>query len=518
MTLMDTTTTRVRNESARQKIFAHAIAMKKKFCIVLDIDGTLIDSSARHYHVGDHAADIETPSGVSIFKRPGVDAFLDDLFLSCRAVALWTHGSSEWLDVVVNRVLVDTDGRPRPWAFTWDYRRATHESPKCSYSSQFGLSGSDHYGLRRDPIKKLKKVWNNKTIATKGFVRQQTLIVEDTRSNCVRNFGNAIYVPSFEVELSRFDDCLPRLARYILWLQSTTSDRVRAIEKRWWSTMDLEEEDEECDADGLAPGRVLLPRDDGSDDDSSDDDDDDESCTPSERVCVCPTCLAWFDLPRACRARLPRPLIFLDVDGVLNTHTMQFDDDDDTILSCQALGPNAPAPLSKRRLERLAALVSRVDAHVVLSTTWRVVEAPRRILTRVLAEYGIGEERLRGSTRELPRATARHGAAGGRAVEICAWLREDEEAWAASASLADSHHRHSPPWVALDDLRLAAADEAMRGHAVRTDPAAGLLEEDCEEACLLLARQLHRLSATLAPPRKASVWGSIGAVEGSQLG
>ena len=177
------------------------------------------------------------------------------------------------------------------------------------------------------------------------------------------------------------------------------------------------------------------------------------------------------------------------VDGVLNTYCMEFADDD--VLSYR----DAPAPLSKSRLQRLAALVNRVDAQIVLSTTWRIDDAAHRVIRRALEDYGLGD-RVRGVTSEERRVSATHGAARGRASEISAWLRRE--------MATGSHDRPPRPWVALDDLHLEAqAADAMRGHAVKIDGSTGLQEADCDEACRLLARQTDRLAATLRPPR---VW------------
>merc|ERR1712196_158898 len=90
--------------------------------LILDIDGTLIDSCASEewdlWINNDVKNDHITDCGEVIRKRPGLDAFLDVAFAS-GPVALWTHAPARWADIMVNQVMLTADGSPRPWAFVW---------------------------------------------------------------------------------------------------------------------------------------------------------------------------------------------------------------------------------------------------------------------------------------------------------------------------------------------------------------------------------------------------------------
>jgi len=46
-------------------------------------------------------------------------------------------------------------------------------------------------------VKDLRKIWYSPEEATNGFVKERTLIIEDTPQNCRYNYGNAIYVPTY---------------------------------------------------------------------------------------------------------------------------------------------------------------------------------------------------------------------------------------------------------------------------------------------------------------------------------
>lgn len=77
-----------------------------------------------------------------------------------------------------------------------------------------------------------------------GFTRNNTLIIEDTPSNCSRNYGNAIYINTFDVLSSKLDQDLYRLQRY-LKRTVLSSSNVRAFDKRQWLDEILTLEDAE---------------------------------------------------------------------------------------------------------------------------------------------------------------------------------------------------------------------------------------------------------------------------------
>ena len=259
--------------------------------LIFDIDGTLVDSDA---------------FGSVIIKRPGVDDLLDWCFANCAAVALWTLASHEWAEAVVDTLRCK--GRRREWAFVWSAERATSVIP--TDPNRNDVDGLGLYcGMDRQ--KRLQKVWSGARRRAQGFVPARTLIVEDTPSNCVRNYGNAIYVPTFEhtehAVADNVDATLHALQRYLAHLQSSVLD-VRLVEKRCWleryrtSLLDHVAEPIPLPAadDELADGNDGDDVDDGvggdygDDRDDHDGDDGDYGGRDNEEsplACCCPACL-----------------------------------------------------------------------------------------------------------------------------------------------------------------------------------------------------------------------------------
>lgn len=192
---------------------------------MLDIDGTLIDDI--HYsqqplskfpisavdHVGD-----------CVVLRPGVVDFLTYCFLHF-PVGIWTASSSHWLETVLScQEFVPFRDR---WAFVYTGERCTiHKPTKHRVDDVFDQR---NYAAILT-LKDLRKVWRKQPLYTRG----NCLIIEDTPENCLRNFGNAVHVPSFDCmsEDAEKDDVLPKLQRYLS--RFIGSDSVRQVEKRRW--------------------------------------------------------------------------------------------------------------------------------------------------------------------------------------------------------------------------------------------------------------------------------------------
>ena len=122
----------------------------------------------------------------------------------------------------------------------------------------------------------------------------------------------------------------------------------------------------------------------------------------------------------------PKPIIFLDVDGVLNTSCLllgDFEADDPTLFTRR----DAPAgldidkdqlPLKRTLLRNLRWLVEEIDAHIVVTSTWRAYPGMLRFLTAAFEAEGIAAARIVGAT---PWQNAA-GTLDGRGAEIRAWL------------------------------------------------------------------------------------------------
>lgn len=198
-----------------------------------------------------------------------------------------------------------------------------------------------------------------------------------------------------------------------------------------------------------------------------------EPSSDSESEDACDSCAPATPLQSALLpcATLPS-LIFLDIDGVLNTHSLASSDDDayrwhhiDAALDLKV--SRMDLVLSRSRVRALCSLARAHRCQIVLSTSWRVEPVACQALRAAFADHGLAETVIIGSTPELRRST--------RAREIQAWLD------------ANGVPRQAGRWIAIDDIDLARDEpELMSGHFVRTQIGAGLTEARVAEADALL--------------------------------
>jgi len=170
------------------------------------------------------------------------------------------------------------------------------------------------------------------------------------------------------------------------------------------------------------------------------------------------------------RPALDRPVIFLDVDGVL--HSLYGED-----------------LFRETCMTLLASIVHATGALLVLSSTWR----------KEAAKVGLLNEALR--RRSLPSITECTKVLDEpRAAEICEWL---------------DRHPEVSRWIAIDDMDLLGAlvrpkqiaqASRLRGHLVRTRCEDGLTQPEADLAIRLLSRQngtaghmTQRVSAQTSP-------------------
>ena len=160
---------------------------------------------------------------------------------------------------------------------------------------------------------------------------------------------------------------------------------------------------------------------------------------PFEKACFVPSMFVSTDPEH--------PLLFQDVDGVLNRYIQGTPELDPTLL---------------RNLRRT---LDHTDADLVLSTQWRKYPQHSRRLREALEKSGIPADRIVGQTPSLC------GGPGCRVQEIKSFLDSHAE-------LLD----HNKRWAAVDDEDLSAQDpEFMKGHFVQTDPLQGLTEKRAKE-------------------------------------
>ena len=194
-----------------------------------------------------------------------------------------------------------------------------------------------------------------------------------------------------------------------------------------------------------------------------------------------------------------RPLLILDVDGVLNTASMA-----------------GGTTLHPKLLKRLAGLIVDTECDVVLSTTWRLREKPTEILLLSLEKVGVPRARVVGRTPRLELRDLPAGADTGcsdlgeahRAHEIVAFV--DGLARADDAPAADGGDDGGAPprtWAAVDDLdllRCAPTRGMLEGHFVRTSDESGLTERACDALRAILRPPPPDAPGALFEPQPAA--------------
>lgn len=176
--------------------------VRVKPLLILDLDETLVYTTegplagrAHDFVVGD----------LHVHKRPGVDQFLRQL-QEHYELAVWSAGGALYVEPTVAWLFAGLDAP----TFVWSSRRCTRRFDPESQQAYF--------------IKDLRKV------RKLGFDGTRMLIVDDLQLNCVRNYGAAVYVRSYQGEVD--DDELFHLATYLATLASEPN--FRTVEKRYW--------------------------------------------------------------------------------------------------------------------------------------------------------------------------------------------------------------------------------------------------------------------------------------------
>ena len=152
----------------------------------------------------------------------------------------------------------------------------------------------------------------------------------------------------------------------------------------------------------------------------------------------------------------PVYLIFLDVDGVLNTSN-----------------ETMATSISPHCLDLFCQLVIRVDAHIVVSSTWRKHKPFMDKLLSCLNKKDCGS-RVIGKTEEI--------APFERPSEILKWLRD-----AKSLYNLDVEN-----WIAVDDMPLEEMSAGMNRHCVLTTIEKGFESHHLRQAEKLLRRSAQK--------------------------
>jgi NLI interacting factor-like phosphatase len=242
--------------------------------IIFDLDGTLVAEP----HDDDHPGDNFVPD--EVFLRPGVRRLLAWCSQRGHSLAVWTAAHAGWAHYVSWKLLQATDSEsstsssspseslPR-FEFVWDQSRlkkrrriprdahgvetqgpvvaaraddaatsaattTTANTTSCCWCGPY-RHDCDRCECRNNRVfqcpcrftKDLTKVWSKKRALGGSFSRARTLLIENTPQQCLSNYGNAVYVPTYRGD--REDRVLDRLQSLILQMESV--EDVRAASK-----------------------------------------------------------------------------------------------------------------------------------------------------------------------------------------------------------------------------------------------------------------------------------------------
>lgn len=175
----------------------------KRKLLILDLDETLV-----------HTTEAPLPGIESDFRvlsyyvhvRPHAVEFLTRL-AAVYDIAFWSAGGSLYVHAVLKKLLPD-GFKP---VFIWTSERCKHT---------------------RDVDNNLLTIKDLNKVRRRGFDLASVLIVDDTPSTAVKNYGNVIYVRAYEGQAG---DCeLTLLIAYLLSDQIKDAENVRKLEKRNW--------------------------------------------------------------------------------------------------------------------------------------------------------------------------------------------------------------------------------------------------------------------------------------------
>ena len=166
-------------------------------------------------------------------------------------------------------------------------------------------------------------------------------------------------------------------------------------------------------------------------------------------------------------------IIFLDVDGVLNS----------------ALSMDCTRALEAPLLNRLARIISKTGAQLVVSSSWKNDPTSMNTLIDRCEQAGIDKSCFVGTTPTLKPPEVLDHSTGNldySAMGIMARVMEIK------ASLAELRHRSETElvWIVIDDLELGF-DTDVRPHFVKTSREEGLTEQTADLAIQLLLHH-HR--------------------------
>ena len=227
--------------------------------IVLDLDGTLITEND-----DDLCSDA--------FLRPGAVEFLRWCRARGHSLAIWTAAHRSWAHYVSWKLCSAVDPQhscsggcecQRTFDFVWSAERlrvrkrlpvSSHGQVEgCRWCEQYQQSCNrcecQHGGLFSCPCrstKDLRKVWKRQR---PRFSRHRTILVENTPQQCIHNYGNAVYVPTYDGRKPE-TDIFQSLRALILRMEQVPDVRTvercqhgtaphACLEQNWWYTSSI---------------------------------------------------------------------------------------------------------------------------------------------------------------------------------------------------------------------------------------------------------------------------------------
>jgi len=211
-----------RRSKSRTKTKPSLSQLKRKYdLIVFDIDSTLFDSLDKDDGTVSIKADHKLVHGGDHFKmyaRPYLENFIKFCQKNFKKIALWTHADKLWLKKFIDNIL------PNNTDLLFTYHSSHAEEVVIPKKGEVKLK----------PLSKIYAEFPE-------FNSSNTIIIEDTEDNCLKNLKNCIIVPEFSVKKhvdGEPDIVLPLLAKYLLKLQS---GKVATIDRKGWYKKELKE-------------------------------------------------------------------------------------------------------------------------------------------------------------------------------------------------------------------------------------------------------------------------------------
>ncbi len=118
-------------------------------------------------------------------------------------------------------------------------------------------------------------------------------------------------------------------------------------------------------------------------------------------------------------------------------------------------------------------MVERLDAHVVISSSWRHLFDLEKLRAALVLKGFARPDRIIGTTPRLGDSKEDWSGLGYRGDEVRAWL---------------GRMLTPAPFVILDDMGLSSF-EGLGTHLIQTDEYVGLTDDDCERAQDCITRQ-----------------------------